>query len=144
MSATVPTQAEIVAVATELAPELTAVLADSAAVVARLPWCRALAGWAAFGDDYLTTALAYLLAHRCSKDLAATQGSSSAPIGGGLTGAVTSVSTGGMSIGYGASGAMGAASAPGIVDAELALTTYGQAFLALRDTRAVVVVPFCG
>ena len=139
MSATVPTQAEIVAVATELAPELTTVLADSAAVAARLPWCRALAGWAAFGDDYLTTALAYLLAHRFSKDLAATQGSSSAPIGGGLTGAVTSVSTGGMSIGYGASGA-----APGIVDAELALTTYGQAFLALRDTRAVVAVPFCG
>ena len=112
-------------------------------VSVRLPWCRGLACLEVFGVEYLTTALGYLLAHRVSRDLASTQGSTTAQIGPGATGAIVSESTGGMSTGYGASGMMGAAVAGGATDAELALSVYGQGFLALRNGRSGAVAPFC-
>lgn len=147
MSAAVPTDAEIRDACWNLAAELRSLVGTGtvpAEVTARLPWCRSLACLDVFGVDYLTTALGYLLAHRLSRDLAATQGSTSAQIGPGVTGAITSVATGGMSLGYGASGMMGPAVAGGAVDAELALSVYGQGFLALRNTRPIAIAPFCG
>lgn len=150
MSASAPTHAEVRDAARALAPELTAVLGASgdpvpAGVTVRMPWVEGLAGWKAFGDDYLTTARAYLLAHRCTRDLAGSQGSTSAPIGGGATaGAITSASTGGLALGFGGGGVLSPPTAWGVSDAEIGSTQYGQSFLALRDSRAQVMCPRMG
>lgn len=150
MSASSPTNAEVRDAARDVAPELTAVLgaansAVPAGVVVRLVWVRAMAGWSAFGDSYLTTAQAYLLAHRCTRDLAGSQGSTSAQIGGGATaGAITSATTGPLALGFGASAVAAPPPGTGQADAELGLTQYGQAFLALRDSRPKLVIPRVG
>lgn len=150
MSASAPTPAEVRDAARALAPELTAVLGGSgdpvpAGVAIRIAWTEALAGWQTFGDGYLTTARAYLLAHRCTRDLAGTQGSTTAPIGSGATaGAIASASTGGLAIGYGASAVLSPPAAWGASDAELVLTPYGASFLVLRDSRAQVACPRMG
>lgn len=150
MSASAPTHAEVRDAARALAPELTTVLGASgdpvpAGVVLRMAWVEGLAGWRTFGDNYLTVARAYLLAHRCTRDLAGSQGSTTAPIGGGATaGAIASASTGGLSVSYGGSAVLSPPTAWGASDAELALTPYGSAFLVLRDSRAQVACPRVG
>ncbi len=150
MSASAPTNAEVRDAARSIAPELTTVLgaAESAVpvgVVLRLVWVRAMAGLSGIGVDNLLAAQAYLLAHRCTRDLAGSQGSTSAPIGGGATaGAITSATTGPLSLGFGASAVAPPPAGSSQADAELGLTTAGQAFLSLRDSRPKVVVPRVG
>lgn len=137
-----PTDAAIRDAARRLAPELTTVLgaADTDVPVdaaLRIEWARLKAGATATTTPARhLLALAYLLAHRTTADLAGSQGSTSAPIGSGATaGAVTSTAVGGMSIGYGA-GVIGAAAAQSVDDAELGTTQYGRAWLAMRSTLA--------
>ena len=150
MSASAPTHADVRDAARALAPELTTVLGGEgdpipAGVTVRMSWVEGLSSWTAFADGYLTTARAYLLAHRCTRDLTGSQGSTSVPIGGGATaGSITSASTGGLSLGFGGGGVLSAPAAWGASDAELATTQYGQGFLALRDSRAQVMCPRMG
>lgn len=143
----IPSDEDIRDAARNLAPELTATLgaAESAVpdgVALRILWARAHASIVVFAT-YQTLALAYLLAHACTVDLAGSQGSTSAPIGSGATaGATTSTSVGGMSESYGASGVVSAFTALSISDAALAATQYGRGFLSLRGTRSKTVLPF--
>ena len=142
-----PTDAEIRDFARGWSPELTAAVGASGSAIptvvsVRLPWVRRMAGLDAFGDDLLT-AQGLLLVHRLSRDLAFTQGSSNAPIGPGLTGALGSESVGGMSLGMTAPAGF-APPGSAAADAELQLTAAGQAFLAMRSASAFCTVPFCG
>lgn len=141
-----PTDAAIRDQARSVAPELTTLLgaADSTvpvAVTARLEGVRLIVGaWGSLTAAVQLTGLGYVLAHRVSRDLMGSQGSTSAPIGSGATlGAVASTSVGGMSIGYGAGGFV--PQSPG--DAELMTTQYGQAWLGIRSSLARPNMPLC-
>lgn len=143
---TYPTDAAIRDQARSVAPELTAILGatDSAVpveVTARLPGVRLIVGaWATLTADVRLVGLGYVLAHRVTRDLMGSQGSTSAPIGSGATvGAVASTSVGGMSIGYSAGGFVPLS--PG--DAELMTTQYGQAWLGIRSSLARPNMPVC-
>jgi hypothetical protein len=129
-----------------VAPELTTLLgaADSTvpvAVTARLDGVRLIVGaWGSLASGVQLVGLGYVLAHRITRDLMGSQGSTSAPIGSGSTaGAVSSTSVGGMSIGYGGSGFV--PQSPG--DAELMTTQYGQAWLGIRSSLARPNMPLC-
>ena len=142
----IPTDAAIRDQARAVAPELTALLgaADSAipvAVTARLQGVRQVVGvWGVNNTALRLEALGYVLAHRVTRDLMGSQGSTGAPIGSGSTvGAVASTTVGGMSIGYGGSGFV--PQSPG--DAELAMSNYGLAWLGLRGTLARPNMPLC-
>lgn len=132
--------------ARSVAPELTTLLgaADSTvpvAVTARLDGVRLIVGaWGSLTAAVQLVGLGYVLAHRMTRDLMGSQGSTSAPIGSGATaGAVASTSVGGMSIGYGGSGFV--PQSPG--DAELMTTQYGQAWLGIRSSLARPNMPLC-
>ena len=148
----IPTDAEIRDQARAVAPELTTLLGAAGstvpvAVTARLVGVRQIVGvWATITADVTISkslslvGLGYVLAHRITRDLMGSQGSTSAPIGSGATaGAVASTSVGGMSIGYGGSGFVPLS--PG--DAELMATQYGQAWLGIRSTLARPNMPLC-
>lgn len=148
MTTTWPTDAAIRDQARGIAPELTTVLgvadsAVSAGTATRVQWCRDLAGATPLGTAAAhLTCLGYLLAHRTTRDLAGSQGVTTAPIGGGATaGAMTQATTGGMSVGFGAGGVYGPAPTGTAAWAELTSTQYGQAALGLMQTRVAPTMP---
>ncbi len=133
------TDATIRAKARALAPELTSL--SDALIDARISWAQGHVSARVFGVRTLD-ALAYLVAYAVTSDLAGSQGETDAAIGSGATaGAITSTSVGGMAIGYGASGSVGAAAPRSMSDAILAQNPYGQKFLSLRQTRPPAVLP---
>lgn len=150
MTSTWPTSAQIRDQARDVAPELTATLgaADSAVpagVEARLSWVRGVAGnISAYGlaADFLIL-LGYLLAHRCTADLSGSQGSTTAPIGGGSTaGAISGVTVGGMSLQYsGQTGLVTQVPGQNMLNADLSTTPYGRAAAGLMATRPKLRYP---
>lgn len=114
-------------------PALDATAAPDAVALAWVNWARNIAG-ENYGDDILD-AQANALAHMMYRlDPSGTLGS-----GGVSTGQVTSIKTLSLSVSYGAAG--GGSAVPGS-DADLMTTRPGQALLALRATKAAIVLPF--
>lgn len=126
------TDAQVLVEARLLAPELTPIVDAQLDVL--VTEARAFVSPTVFGI-YTLTALGRLVAHAATAGLAASQGSTTAPIGGtAIAGGMSSVSDGAESYGFGA-GAISAAVALSMSDAQLATTVHGRQFLALRQTR---------
>jgi hypothetical protein len=132
-----PTDAEVIAAARARFP--LAALTTDAVLTAWLPWCRAHVSLGGEWSPYELDALACLLGHCGEVYLRDTAGGLSPGGGSGVIGAVTGATSGRQSVQRG----MGASAwTPGsATDADLMQTAGGRAFLGLRDTRPLIVVP---
>jgi len=122
-----PTNAEVVARARVIWPAL--VSSSNAILEAWAEWAQAMVG-TVWGDRQLL-GQALLLCHA----MAAVDPQGDLGSGGGAStaGAVSNLSTSRMSVGYGGGGPMSSYAAPSDADAQLATTTYGRQYLALRN-----------
>ena len=130
------TDAEVITLARTLYPDLTTLVVSDAYLEAWIPWANALVGAVPWGTLY-DLGRALLLAHVAYRDVPAAGGSGSGP-GGPLT----SLSTLGLSAGWG-SGVGSGYITP--TEEELTTTKPGQRFLATRQTlpNAVLLAPVC-
>lgn len=128
------TDAEAIAQARAMFPQVTTTAASDAFLGGWMDWARSQVGPAFRTTAKARDGLALLLAHQAYRvDPGGVLGS-----GGVAAGPVTGLSTLGMSASFGAAGGTGSASS---ADAELRTTRPGSMFLSLRDTLVTPNVP---